>query len=111
MAPARRFVGTAAAAGEDAVRRAVDVALEAVKPVAPDDVGEHGEAERPEHHEADHHQCDGRRRPGRTDQCRCVHFLPILQLETANPGCVESKWEGKNGYSRQSQPQPDKHLK
>ncbi|SJM28501.1 conserved hypothetical protein [Mesorhizobium delmotii] len=32
-------------------------------------------------------------------------------METANPGCVESKWEGKNGYSRQSQPKPDKHLK
>jgi hypothetical protein len=32
-------------------------------------------------------------------------------LETANPGCVESKWEGKNGDSRQCRPKPDKHLK
>jgi hypothetical protein len=32
-------------------------------------------------------------------------------LETANPGCVESKWEGKNGDSRQCQPKPDKRLK
>ncbi|CCV03780.1 hypothetical protein MESS2_1130025 [Mesorhizobium metallidurans STM 2683] len=111
MTPARGLVGTAAAAGEDAVGGAVDVALEAVEPVAPDDVGEHGEAERPEHHETDHHQRDGRRRPGRTDQCRCVHFLPFLQLETARYGCVESKWEGENGDSRQSRPKPDKRLK
>src|SRR5690606_997317 len=41
----------------------------------PDDIGEHGKAQRPEHHEAQHHQCDGRRRPGRTDQCSRVHYF------------------------------------
>ena len=65
--------GGPAAAGENVVRRPVHVAFEAVEAVTPDDVGEHRQSERPEHHEAQHHQCDGRGRPGRTDQCICGH--------------------------------------
>src|SRR5690606_942116 len=58
---AETAIAAARSAGEHAVRRAVDAALELMKAVAPQDVGEHGEAERPEHHEADHHQGDRRR--------------------------------------------------
>src|SRR6185312_9537238 len=52
-----------AAAAEDIVPGTADIAPEPVEPVAPDDVGEHGQTQRPKHHEADDHQRDGRRRP------------------------------------------------
>jgi hypothetical protein len=48
-------------------------ALKPFEPVAPDYVGEHGKAERPEHHEAKDHQGDGGGRPGGTDQCGLCH--------------------------------------
>src|SRR5690606_36074193 len=43
--------------------------LAAAAVLAPEDVGEHRRAERPEDDEAQHHQGDGNRRPGRLDQC------------------------------------------
>ncbi len=100
VAPAMRLVGAPAAAGEDAVGGAVDVALEAVRPVAPDDVGKHGEAERPEHHEADHHQRDGCRRPGRTDQCSRVHFTPVPSVGGSQIDCSNRNGGDEKGRSK-----------
>src|SRR5690606_28768541 len=46
--------------------------------VAPQDVGEHREAERPEHDEAEHHQKDGERAPGGTQGMGIDHhFTPL----------------------------------
>src|SRR5690606_14999441 len=76
------------ATAEEAVRGAVGVALEALETVAPDDVGKHREAERPEYHEADHHQSDRGGRPSRTDQCRGGHRQPFLVVASNPGGCM-----------------------
>ena len=65
-----RVAATAAAAPPELVR---EVALHSFEmpphlghAIAPDDVGKHRQAERPEDDEAENHQEDGKRRPSRT---------------------------------------------
>jgi hypothetical protein len=40
-----------------------------------------------------------------------VFISPIPSVGDSQIGCVESKWDGKNGDSRQCRPKPDKPLK
>ncbi|MNL62441.1 hypothetical protein D3C87_1864640 [compost metagenome] len=57
-----------AAFGENAIGRLVGIPLETLETLAEQNIGQHGQAQRPEHHEAQHHQDNRCRRPVRAEQ-------------------------------------------